>query len=146
MRKTSVLPLFFLLCTLALVGCGGGGTSPISAPLTSAPVGTYGAEDIQLQVTATGAQVALPCGQSGQITQPLLLDANGHFDVAGTIIPFQAAPVPPPKPVSARFTGATDGKTMTLTVTPSPVGAPSAGVYTLTYGASSAIVNGPCPG
>ncbi len=150
MRSTFLVPLFLLpsaLLTgaLALAGCGGGSSST-TTPLTSAPLGAYSAKDIQVRVTATGASVTLQCGQSAQITQPITLDASGHFDVAGTIIPFTATPFPP-KPVPARFTGTTDGKTMTITVTPAPYRfQPQSNAYALTYGTSPALEFGGCPG
>lgn len=149
MRIRPFTPLFLLPGALALAGCGGPGASLPDNPLPrSAPLGAYGAKDINLQVTAAGASVTLQCGQSAQITQPLVLDAAGHFDVTGTLVPFQAFPVPPPKPVPARFTGTTDGKTMTLTITPAPGRylPPGTNAYALTYGSLPTLDFGGCPG
>lgn len=146
-----LLPAALLAGALALAGCGGGSSSDSStattAPLATAPLGTLGAKNLQLQVTTTGALLTLPCGQSAQITQPITLDAAGHFDVAGTLTQVQGAPsIVPTKPVPARFSGTTDGKTMTLTVTPPPLGAPEAAPYALAYGAPTVTDIGACPG
>ena len=104
-----------------------------------------------MMLTAWLADVATPGlardNAQGQITQPLTLDANGHFDVGGTLAPVTGAPRPtPPLPIPARFSGTTDGKTMTLTITPAPLGAPASGVYMLTYGAPTVTTIGACPG
>ncbi len=149
MRSTFLVPLLFP-CALALAGCGGGDGSDTNrgGPLLGfAPIGMLGASNIALQVTAAGGSVTLPCGDTGQITQPLTLDATGHFDVTGTLTEGGGPPLMTPiSPIPARFTGTTDGKTMTLTVTPAPLGAPTGGPYTLTYGAPMTTNIGGCPG
>jgi hypothetical protein len=59
-------------------------------------------------------------GAHGSIDQPFKVDANGHFDLAGTHVPEEPGPIredQPPVVHPARYTGTTDGRTMTLTVT-----------------------------
>lgn len=138
--------LFFLL-PLVLAGCGGGGGGGSIAPaLTAAPPGVLGGHNIGLTVTATGAQVQLTCSGGGTISQPLLLDAGGGFDVPGTITPGlgpPSGPVPLP-PATARYSGTTDGKTLRLTITPDDTRlTPS--TYTLAYGVVPTFDSQPCP-
>jgi hypothetical protein len=137
--------LFFLL-PLVLAGCGGGGS--MAPALTAAPPGVLGGHNIGLTVTATGAQVQLTCSGGGTISQPLLLDAGGGFDVPGTVLPAQGPPrapiLPPPTPIPARYSGTTDGKTLRLTITPDDTRlTPS--TYTLAYGVAPAFDSQPCP-
>lgn len=104
--------------------------------VTTVPTGNWaqtlpsGDRDIvELQVDATGAVTARfgvdPESSSersinycAEATIPkLTLDANGHFDVSGTIIGKGTGLTDGPVVPVAQFTGSVTGNTMTLTVT-----------------------------
>lgn len=129
-----------------LAGCGGGGGGSTAPALTAAPAGALGGHNIGLTVTPAGAHVQFACGNSGTISQPLTLDSHGGFDVPGTVSsgvgPVMASG--PPPPITARFSGTTDGKTLRLTITPVDAGL-TASTYTLAYGAAPAFDSSPCP-
>jgi hypothetical protein len=81
--------------------------------------GTWGGDHIILEVSEKGAAAAFDCAH-GQITQPIMPDKHGDFDVAGTFTPEHGGPVrrdetAPDLP--ARYSGHIDGRTMRLTVT-----------------------------
>ena len=138
----AVLIPFSLVLAFGLAGCGGGGGSSSStpAPLTAAPQGAVGGQDIALTVTATGASVKLACGATGTITQPLNLDSTGHFDVPGTVMSAGASPTT----ISADYAGTTDGKTIHVTITTTGAGVISSSkTYDLTYG-QTATFTGSC--
>lgn len=111
--------------------------SPIG-PGGTVPIGVWGGVDITLTVTASGATLQRPCA-NGTISQPMTLDGSGHFDVPGTYVvtgPGPSATHP------ARYTGTTDGHTMTLTILQTDNGQ-MVGPFTLTFGQVTNIV--PCP-
>ncbi len=135
--------------TLVLAGCGGGGGSDGGgiAPISSVPTGSFGGTNIGLAVTAAGGTLQFPCGSSGTITSPLTLDATGHFSATGTVLPITGGAQPvgsTPKSYAATFTGTTDGKNVTLTITPDPAKNLSATTYTLASGAVP-VFNAVCP-
>jgi hypothetical protein len=72
-----------------------------------------------MTVTATGATVDFGC-DSGTIDQPLVLDQSRRVSARGTYAFGQGGPRepggPPAVPHPARYDGATDGKTLQLTV------------------------------
>ncbi len=70
--------------------------------------GTWGAAHISVNVGESSATIEFDCAH-GQIDGPLATDRRGRFDLKGTYA--QSAGQP------ARYTGWTDGKKMTLTVT-----------------------------
>ena len=132
---------------LVLAGCGGGGGSDGIAPISIVPSGSFGGTNIGLAVTAAGGTLQFPCGSSGTITSPLSLDATGHFSATGTVIPITGGAQPvgsTPKSYAATFTGTTDGKNVTLTITPDPAKNLPATTYTLTSG-TVPVFNAVCP-
>jgi hypothetical protein len=81
------------------------------------PIGTWGGQGIRLEVTANAATVEYDCAH-GTIAGPLKLD-KGKFSLPGTHIT-ERGPIrlnDPRKPAAVNFSGWTDGKKMTLTVT-----------------------------
>ncbi len=99
---------------VTLLACSDSVTSP-KGPV---PLGAWGNAESGLgasllTVTGTGATLQQTCAH-GTIAQPIVLDANGHFDVAGEY-ELTAGPTELPRP--ARYTGSVSGQTMTLTVT-----------------------------
>jgi hypothetical protein len=80
--------------------------------------GTWGGDHVVLEVTNGGAEVEFDCAH-GRITQPVTPDRKGNFDLSGTFSAEHGGPVRDNENDSAnqaRYTGHTDGKTMTLTV------------------------------
>jgi len=80
--------------------------------------GTWGGQHVGLTVTDTGAHVEFDCA-SGDIAQPLTLDAGGGLSVDGVYVrehggPIQVGEVPDRKP--ARYAGRVAGTTLTLDV------------------------------
>jgi hypothetical protein len=97
--------------------------------------GVWGGEHIQLQVTESGASIEYDCAH-GTIDQPLMLDAQGRFDVKGTHVREHGGPVrrdDKPNSHLARYTGSVESKTMTLTVTLTDA-QDASNTYTLTQG------------
>ena len=96
--------------------------------------GAWGGEHIVLEVSERGAEAEFDCAH-GQVTQPIMLDKHGDFDVAGTFTPEHGGPVRREENVTAapaRYSGHVDGHTMSLTVT---LGQEKVGSFTLIRGA-----------
>jgi len=112
-------PLCALAVAAATIGPGssGGDTKRIDA-------GTWGANGIALEVTASGARIEYDCAH-GTVGGPILLDADGRFDVEGRHFREHGGPIregesSDGQPV--RYTGRVAGDTMTLAVTPAGSG------------------------
>jgi hypothetical protein len=100
------------------------GTSADTAPRsttrgTPVPPGSWGGQGIHMSVTASGARIEYDCA-AGTISEPLVADSNGLFEVSGAHT-FESGgarqpgmPSPPSQP--ARYQGWTDGRQMQLTV------------------------------
>ena len=81
--------------------------------------GIWGSDHISLEVSKDSARVEYDCAR-GTINGPLTLDRRGRFNLSGTHIREHGGPVrimERPKSQPARYTGTTDGRTMSLTVT-----------------------------
>jgi hypothetical protein len=81
--------------------------------------GTWGGAHISVEVGESSATIEFDCAH-GQINGPLVTDRRGRFNLKGTFSPEHGGPVrndeqSTDQPV--RYTGWTDGKKMTLTVT-----------------------------
>lgn len=103
MRRTA------LALILSLAACG------TPARLGRVPIGTWGASDAGMLVQELSAHVHIECTK-GDIPTAIPLDAENRFAVAGTYN-VDAYPVDRGILHPARFTGMTDGRTLTLTVT-----------------------------
>ncbi len=98
------------------------GTRVVSPrPASGKPIGAgaWGSDHVSLLVTATGGTLEYDCAH-GTIDQPFVVDSSGRFDLAGTHTREHGGPIRigekgDKRP--ARYTGTTDGRTMTLTVT-----------------------------
>ncbi len=106
------LALFVLL---ALGACA----APRVGPET-VPTGTWGGDDGGLIVTADGAHAHIGC-TLGDVTGAIALDAEGRFDVE-VQWNLDAFPVNRGILHPARFSGQTDGVTLSLTVRLSDTG------------------------
>jgi hypothetical protein len=95
--------------------------------------GAWGGEHIVLEVSERGAEAEFDCAH-GQVTQPIMLDKHGDFDVAGTFTREQGGPMRRDENVTAapaRYLGHVDGHIMSLTVT---LGKGKMGSFTLIRG------------
>jgi hypothetical protein len=99
----------------------------------SVATGTWGGENIILEVSHKGAQAEFDCAH-GQITHPMVLNKRGDFEVAGSYTREHGGPVlrdEVAKPSPARYSGHVGGNSMTLTVT---LEKEKLGPFTLTHG------------
>ena len=81
--------------------------------------GTWGGTHIRVSVGESSATIEFDCAH-GQIDGPLVTDRRGRFNLKGTFSPEHGGPVRNNEQSTgqpARYTGWTDGKKMTLTVT-----------------------------
>ena len=81
--------------------------------------GAWGGPHIRLTVGDSSATIEYDCAH-GQIDGPLVVDSRGRFSLKGTHSPEHPGPVRDNEQSTgqpARYTGWTDGKKMTLTVT-----------------------------
>ena len=81
--------------------------------------GTWGGAHITMNVGESSATIEFDCAH-GQIDGPLVTDRRGRFDLKGTYAPEHGGPVRDNEQSTSqrvRYTGWTDGKKMTLTVT-----------------------------
>jgi hypothetical protein len=100
--------------------------------------GTWGGEHVSLEVSKSGAEVEFDCAH-GQITQPLILDKHGNFNVAGTFTPEHGGPVRRDEettPAQARYSGHVDGDSLSLKIT---LEKEIVGRYTLTRGSQALL-------
>lgn len=120
------------------------GTRVVSPRLASGKpigVGAWGGDHVNLLVAATGGTLEYDCAH-GTIDQPFLVDSSGRFDLAGTHTREHGGPIrigEKEDKSPARYTGTTDGRTMTLTVTLTGSNEPL-GTFTLTRGQTGRIV------
>lgn len=103
----SNLPVMFAVVVLA--SCT---IYPVKNTHTVGP-SAWGGEHVMLTISTSGATLEFDCA-TGQISQPIGVDKNGSFDVAGTFTPQHGGPVrkdesTPVQP--ARYSGHVDGDT-----------------------------------
>jgi hypothetical protein len=129
-------PLRLIAGLVGLTACSGTATfrpGPLAA-------GTWGGENAGLIASDTSAHVHIGC-TLGNIHQAIVIDPGGRFDVPGvynvTAYPVYRGPDHP-----ARFTGWTDGRVMSLTVTLTDT-AVTLGPVQLVFGRDPQM--GPCP-
>ncbi len=118
-----------------------GGDSAMGRSVERVAKGAWGGPHISLTVTDGGAEAEFDCahGRVGRI----LPDAEGRFDVEGTLVPERGGPVRPgqeEQSLPARYSGRVEGKRMTLTVAASSADEDSEPVtYTLTHGGEARL-------
>ena len=102
--------------------------------------GMWGGDHIRMQVTEDGARIEYDCAHSS-IDHKLTTDDAGRFRAKGTYVRERGGPEREDgeKGVPAQYSGRTDGKTMTLTITLSGTGE-KLGPFTLTYGKKVRVV------
>jgi hypothetical protein len=107
---------------------------------TLVQAGTWGGDHIRMEATTTGANLEYDCAH-GTINQPLILDANGRFDAAGTHVFEHGGPTyqnEEPDAHPARYTGQVIGTTMALTIVTTDQNR-TIGTFTLTLGKQARV-------
>jgi len=120
------------LATVVAVGLMGCGSSIMAVNVG----GDWGGQHVALTLTALGGTLEFDCAH-GSIDEPLRTDDKGRFDVLGTYVRGSGGPqrqdqIPVSEP--ARYTGRTDGQSMTLSVILTDTGE-TVGTFTLINGA-----------
>jgi hypothetical protein len=109
-----------LALALILLAAPAPSASPTPAP-SAAAQGTWGGLGLRVDAGPDGAEIDLD-GAHGKTEGPLVPDAAGRFDVAGTIVREKPGPVrkgdPAPPAVPVRYRGTFDGDALTLEVVP----------------------------
>ena len=106
-------------------------TQPKSEQLT----GNWGGQGIVMEIATTGTTLTFDCAH-GAITEAMLPDSNGKFEVEGSFTRERGGPIREdenPTASPANFSGIVDGETMTLTITLTKT-KESMGTYTLMRG------------
>jgi len=83
------------------------------------PTGVWGGQHISAEVTEGGATFEFDCAR-GAITQAIVLDGSGKFDVPGKFATEHAGPVQRDQENNdrgVRYSGSVNGQEMTLTIT-----------------------------
>ncbi len=122
------------LCVFALAAAGLASGASSGAP-KRAQAGEWGALGIAMEVTESGARLEFDCAH-GTVSEPLLLDSDGRFDVKGFFFREHGGPIregEEPKGEPVRYKGQVTGENMTLTVKPEGGDSPI-GNFNLTHG------------
>ncbi len=136
MKKARLAAAAFPIMLLSAAMCSTPPTGPI-------PPSEWGGQHIGLVVLTDGggATIEYDCA-SGTIDEPITVDSSGGFTAVGTHTrghggPAMVGEIPDRHP--ARYTGSTDGKSMTLNVKLTDSGQ-DIGTYALTRGASPSVL------
>jgi hypothetical protein len=114
--------------------------APANAQKTRIATGVWGGLHINLEVGSNSAQVEYDCAH-GSIEGPLVVDANGKFELRGNFTAERGGPVradETPQPREAIYSGTINGNTMTLTLKVS--GMDEAETFTLERGKAGRLV------
>jgi len=109
--------------------------------LRTIPVSGWGGDHLRLLLTETEGTLEYDCAH-GTIDEPFVVDSAGRFVLTGTHTREHGGPIrrdEKPDDHPARYTGATDGKKMTLSVTLTDSNE-SVGTFTLTRGRAGRVV------
>ncbi|MEO7964540.1 MAG: hypothetical protein ABIT38_11620 [Gemmatimonadaceae bacterium] len=101
---------FPVIALVALAQCN----SATEAPATVLAGGTWGGSNAALIVGDTSVHLHIGCTK-GDFTRPAVLDAGGHFDIAGSYV-LRAYPIQLGPSLPARFTGTARGSQIVITV------------------------------
>ncbi|MFN2514714.1 MAG: hypothetical protein ABR556_00740 [Pyrinomonadaceae bacterium] len=106
-----------------------------NAIIDGMPTGTWGGQHIGMEVTDNGARIEYDCAH-GTINHQIVPDDSGKVEAKGIHVKEHGGPVregEEPESHPARYSGHTDGKTMTLMITLTDTNE-SIGTFTLGYG------------
>lgn len=95
-----------------LISCAG------AADMQRIPIGVWGGEHINIEVGEKSASIEYDCAH-GMIEGPLVVDANGRFNLRGTHTPERGGPIradEQPRSHPAKYVGSINGNKMTLTL------------------------------
>jgi hypothetical protein len=93
-----------------------GVSSAAAAPARALDPGPWGGDEVALEVRAQGADVEFECA-TGHVDKRIAPDANGDFDLPGTLTPEGHGPAAHGEgSAAARYQGHVEGDTMTLSV------------------------------
>jgi hypothetical protein len=135
----SLLPLALL--TLWQSGsCKTASTKTANQEPKRVAAGVWGGSDVRLNVSDSASQLQFACAH-GEIQEPLVLTAEGHFSVRGTF--FAETPGPtrvddPPRAQPALYEGEIKDQVMTLAITLTETKKP-VGNFTLEFGKSGRL-------
>lgn len=127
-------PLTLLSTAILLSSCASS-----TGPDMFVSAGSWGGEHAVLTVETNSASIEFDCAH-GSLPAPIALTQD-RFDVAGDYVQEHGGPIREGEQVvhrPARYQGAVDGKTMTLTVTLNDTG-DRIGSFTLTHGVSGRV-------
>jgi hypothetical protein len=82
-------------------------------------IGTWGGDDVRITIGAASSILQYDCAH-GTIDQPFAVNSIGRFDLVGTHTLEEPGPIREGQTSvarPARYTGSTDGKTMTFAIT-----------------------------
>ena len=136
-----------ILIKLAVVTCviGGLAASSVARPkrLKYIPDGTWGTQHMRIRVENGAATIDYDCAH-GTISGPMKVDSRGRFSLVGKHVREHVGPTRPGQDENtggrpARYTGWTDGRKMTLTVTMEDGSKETVGKYELTLGQSGRV-------
>jgi hypothetical protein len=101
-----------VLVVVFLISCASG------VDMQRIPTGVWGGDHINIEVGEKSATIEYDCAH-GMIEGPLVVDANGRFNLRGTHTPERGGPIradeqPPSHP--ANYAGSISGNKMTLTL------------------------------
>jgi hypothetical protein len=147
-QLTTVVAVFPLLMTMSFQGDSCGPARQQSVNTNNVAVqeegrmtkGTWGGNHISMEVTEEGAQIEYDCAH-GTISEPLRVDSQGKFSAKGTHVRERGGPRrlgDEEKREPVIYSGTTDGKTATVTVT-SSVTDEVIGTFSLTLGKMSRL-------
>jgi hypothetical protein len=116
-----------------ITGIEGASAQAVSSPARGSPprslaprqsvadglIGTWGGDDVRITIGAASSILQYDCAH-GTIDQPFAVNTIGRYDLVGTHTleepgPIREGQTPVARP--ARYTGSTDGKTMTFAIT-----------------------------
>ena len=113
-----------------------GPTAP--STLRTVPPGLWGGDHARLTISSTDATIEFDCAH-GRVDAPLAVNRNGRFDVGGIFVREHGGPIRVDETLEqepARYTGTTDGRTMSLMVTSSE----PLGTFTLVLGQEGRVM------
>jgi len=138
--KHQYLKLAFSVCLILFSGTAYSVIGGKPRKMQTIPAGNWGGSSIRIEIDGSQATIEYDCA-NGTITGPLKLDRNGKFSLPGTHVREHPGPVrldDERRGEPARFSGWTDGKKMTLTVTLIK-GNQEIGTFTLMHGEDGRI-------